>query len=117
MKQDDDDEEFDLELEETELAYGDTSDTEKEYAAVTSNPLTPTFNQTSTTATDATADDNSANYIDTSNPILHPDVVPPKYETVDQIKYKINQEIQERTHSPALGPEFIIYAHGDTVGC
>lgn len=112
MKQDDDDEEFDLELEETELACGDTSDTEKEYASVTSNPLTPTFNQTSTT--DATADDNSANYIDTSNPILHPDVVPPKYETVDQIKYKINQEIQERTHSPALGPEFIIYAHGDS---
>ena len=114
MKQGDDDEEFDLELEETELACGDTSDTEKEYAAVTSNSLTPTFKRTSTTASDG-GDDNSANYIDTSNPILHPDVAPSKYETVDQIKYKINKEIQERTHSPALGPEFIIYAHGDSL--
>ena len=98
-------------MEEAETPDGpeDSESESKEYATVTSNPLTPpVYNQQSTTV--EASNDTSANYIDTSIPVAHPDVGMPSYETVDQIKYKINQEIKERTHSPALGPEFIIYA-------
>ena len=83
-----------------------------DYAPVTANPLMPSMYSTTSTVDTSVTPPPSANYIDTSIPVAHPDVGVPKYETVDQIKYKINKEIQEtRTHSPAtLGPEFIIYA-------
>ena len=85
---------------ETDVVYQDENDVEKpaDYQPVTTNPLAP-----------YQAPAESGNYIDTSIPMAHSDV--PSYETVDQIKYKINKEIQQtRTTPTPPGPEFIIYA-------
>ena len=85
---------------ETDVVYQDENDAEKsaDYQPVTTNPLAPYQAPV----------ESSGNYIDTSIPMAHTDV--PSYETVDQIKYKINKEIQQTRSTPTPGPEFIIYA-------
>ena len=57
-----------------------------------------------------TVEKQSTDFIDTSIPFAHPDMQRSEYETIDQIKFKINKEIElERTTSP-IGMEFIFFA-------
>ena len=73
-----------------------------QYEPEPTNPLMPEPYITSSQTVEKTSTD----YIDTSLPFTYPTT----YETIDQIKYKINKEIQlERTASP-IGMDFIVFA-------
>jgi len=87
---------------ETDSATPDSGDTSVQYEPVPYSAVpyadSPTVNKPST------------DFIDTSIPFVHPDMQRATYETVDQIKFKINKEIElERTSSP-IGREFIVFA-------